>query len=168
MAPELSVDQRDLQIVGKALKDEADGKALRRDLMREMKAAVAPLQSETRAAVLAIPSQGGPRDGAPLRQAIAASIRTETRFSGRSTGVGVRARGRGMPRGFRLGARALNRTRPWRHKVFGRDVWVFQTPSRPQWFDNPARRRQPEMKTAVRRSLDEMAQRIASRVRSRT
>lgn len=166
--PDFTIDQRDMQIVAKALRAELDGKQLRKDLIREMKGAAEPARDEARAAVLAIPTSGGPRTGEPLRQAIAERTTTEVRLSGRSTGVRVRVKGRGMPRGFRFAGRMLNRPRGWRHRVFGRDVWVSQTASSPRWFDGTMRRHRDEMKTAVREPLEAMARRIADRVRSRT
>src|SRR5262245_42743252 len=89
-----------LAALGKAMRAEEDGKALRRDLAKELKEVISPIVSEARGAATGMPSAGLEHDGEPLRSAIARRIVGEVRFSGRATGVRIKAKRKGMPRGF--------------------------------------------------------------------
>lgn len=159
--PKISVDAEDFAKFGRALRAESDGKYLKRDLSREIRAAVRPATDSAKAAVKAIPSHGGPRDGAALRQAVAQQVRPQIRYSGKSAGVSVRVGKRNMPRGFKNAPRRLNRGQ-WRHPVYLTGRWVTQT-IRPGWFDETMRRGKPQYRRGVERAVSQMANRLASR-----
>ncbi len=159
---DLEIRADDFRDLARALRREADGKALRRDMIRNLRAAVNPAVAEVRAAVRALPSQGSPRDGAQLRSAIAQQTRPYVRMSGRSPGVSIKAKKSGMPRGFRNAPKRLNSKTGWRHPVWGKG-WVHQTVSRPGWFDDTLRGRRPKYKDAVSTAVEAMAQRLARR-----
>lgn len=162
---EISVDTTDFVRLGRAMRAEADGKALRRDMIRNVRVAVRPAQAEAKAAVLALPSSGGPREGAPLRQAVARNVRTTVRLSGRSAGASIKVSKRGMPRGFKNAPRRLNRREGWRHPVYGRSSapWVSQSIAPPGWFDLTLMKGRDRYRYAVELAALQMARRIASR-----
>ncbi|MDM4722748.1 hypothetical protein QTQ03_25280 [Micromonospora sp. WMMA1363] len=159
---ELSVDQQALQALGRALKAEADGKHLRRDLAQSLRDALQPALGEIRSGLMAMPASGAiPTEGGPLRTEVLKHLKAEARLSGRSTGARVRIKKRG-PRGFALAARRLNRKRGWRHRVYGRDVWVRQI-GKPKYFDDPLTERRSEYRAAVLAAMNATAARIAAR-----
>lgn len=165
MAVEVKVDASDLQRFGRVLRQEADGKGLRRDLIREMRAAARPAVTSAKAAAVAIPSHGGPREGAPLRQSVAQQVRSQIRLSGRSTGVQIKVKKRNMPRGFKNAPQRLNRAQGWRHPVYGRrnNPWVTQTSGRPDWFDSTLRKQRDAVRARVHDAMERMAARLAAR-----
>ena len=160
---ELEVRADDFRLLARAMRQEADGKRLRRDMVRNLRVAVTPAVNEVRAAVRALPSQSGPRDGAALRQTVAQKVRPEVRLTGRSPGVAIKAKKRGMPRGFANAPKRLNSTRGWRHPVFKTGAWVHQVVTRPGWFDQTLKRRRTRYRVAVTGAVEQMARRIASR-----
>lgn len=164
MPAELTVEQEGLQSLGRALKEEADGKALRRDLMKGMRTALDKTKEDARSNLMGIAS-AGLSAGESLRTAVATQMKAETRLSGRSTGARLRVRRRGMPRGFNNAPKALNNPRGWRHRVYGRDVWVGQIEHPTEWFDRAAREGAGRDRDAVLAAMEAMAQRIANNTR---
>lgn len=161
----LELDASVMQRVGKALGAEADGKKLRRDLAKELRTAIDPLVTELKGAAQAIPSQGLPHtEGGPLGQAIARQIKPEARLSGRSTGVRVKARKKGMPRGFANAPKRTNRTKGWRHQLWGRDVWVQQE-GKPGWFDDTTKGKARVYQAACMKAMNDALARIKNRAR---
>jgi hypothetical protein len=159
----LSVDQKALTRVAQALREEADGKALRKDLTRELRQAVQPAVVELRASIRSAPSRNV-TPTVPLRAAIARGIVPQVRTTGKQTGVSVRVRQTTQVRGFTNAGRRFNR-RSFRHPVFGnRSVWVTQV-GKPYWFDEPMNRRRNEMRGAALDAIEDMAKRIATRSR---
>lgn len=160
---EMSADQRQIASVAKALKVEADGKAMRRALLKEMKGAAGPLVTDLKQAALHIPSSGA-HDGQELRPQIAAKIKPVVRLSGERTGLAIRVSKTSNVRGFNLAARRLNR-KSFRHKVFGRDVWVDQQTGSENWFDNTVKGRREEIKRAVLHSVEKTVTDLANRTK---
>lgn len=165
MAVELTIEQRALLELGRALKAEADGKALRRDLIREMKKPLAPAVAEIKAGVMSIGAGGlPPGEGEPLRPAVARRIRSEAKLSGRAVGVRVRARRTENVRGFRHAPKRLNSPKGWRHPVYGTDRWVTQL-GKPNYFDDPLKRRHGEFRRAVLEAMEDTARRIKLKIK---
>lgn len=164
----LSVEQRGLQALAKAMRAEADGKDLRKDLIRELGEAVGPIVEDARGAIAGMESGGLSHEGGGLRAAIAKQIKKQVRLGGRSTGVAVVAGRKGMPRGFEHAPKRTNRN-TWRHPVFqreGRDPVYVEQVGKPRWFDDAGLRARPGARGKVQAALDKMAHRIAQRVRS--
>lgn len=159
---ELSVDQRAIQTVSKAMRAEVDGKQLRKDLMVELKQAVQPGVSAVQAQLRGIPSKGAIASSPALGSYVAQRVKPQVRIAGRTTGVQVRIPKTDKLRGFTYAARRLNRTH-WRHKVFGRDVWVEQRSPIAGFFDRTLSDRRAEYRKAVVDALERMARRIAER-----
>lgn len=158
----IEADRRSFARVERALRDEADGRELRRDLADNLHSALEPAVGAVRAAVMSMATGGLPHAGEPLRVAVAAGVQVEVQLSGRAAGARIVATKHGMPRGFAQAPKRLNARRGWRHKVYGRDVWVRQVGA-PGWFDDTLRRGQERYRTAVRVALDRVARRIATK-----
>ena len=152
-----------LAALGKAMRAEEDGKALRKDLTKELKTIIAPIVSEARGAATGMPSAGLEHDGEPLRAAIARRIVGEVRFSGKSTGIRIRAKRKGMPRGFEHAPKRTNARGGWRRPVYGnKEVWVTQIGT-PDWFDDVMRDQRPDARTKCLAAMESMARRIKLR-----
>lgn len=149
-----------LRALGRALKEEEDGKAMRRDLIRELKKAIAPAVAEIKSGLMSIGSGGRPSEGEPLRSAVAKKITTQVKLSGFAAGVRVRARKTPGLRGFAHAARRLNSPKGFRHRVFGSNRWVVQY-GNPRYFDDPMTERHNEFRRSVLGAMEDTAQRIA-------
>ncbi|MEU8209785.1 hypothetical protein AB0B85_11360 [Micromonospora sp. NPDC049044] len=161
---EMSVDQQALQAIGKALKSEVDGKMLRRDLAREMRQALEPAKSEVRSALMSMQTGGMPVEGAGLRTQVLKGLKAEARLSGKATGARLRIKRTPGVRGFTHAPKRLNRQGGWRHKVFGRDVWVQQE-GQPGYFDRAIKDNAAKYRDAVLAAMEKTAQRIARNAR---
>jgi hypothetical protein len=160
----VEVNERDLTRLVSALNQEADGKALRRDLATGLRAAVEPAAALARGAILSMGSRGLSRATPPLRTAVAAAVKVEVRLSAKRASVAVVVRKHTMPRGFRNAPKRLNAAKGWRHPVFGSDQWVHQLGA-PGWFDESMRAAEPAAKEAAKEALDEVARRIDMKTR---
>ena len=164
-------DQTSVRLLVHALKSEANGKDLRRDLLRGLRAAAQPAAVAVKAAIMTMPSQGahaGDEDSRSLRASIAAGIKVHVKLAGKAkhVGVAIAAHSKGMPRRFRRAPKYLNRRRPWRHPVFGnRENWVSQVSGKPGWFDDTLKAYRPEFVRAAGEALDNVAQRISRKTR---
>ena len=144
-----------LAALGKAMRAEADGKELRKDLVKRLKLIIAPIVSEARSAATGMPSAGLEHDGEPLRSAIARRIVGEVRFSGRATGIRIRAKRKGMPRGFEHAPKRTNAKGGWRRPVYGnREVWVTQV-GVPDWFDDVMGDQRPDARRQCLAAMEE-------------
>jgi hypothetical protein len=158
-AIELHVEERGIRRLAIALHAEADGKKMRADFIRELRRAVDPAKERAKSAVMSIHSSGLTH-GKPLRATIASQVKSEVRVSGRLVGVRVKARNRGMPRGFGQAPKRTNAS-GWRHPVFGRKTrfWVHQI-GKPGWFDDTLAAGRDEYRIAVHRAMEATARRI--------
>lgn len=159
----LTTDTDDLRDLARALGAEADGKKLRRELTTNIRKALAPAVAEAKSSILSMTSGGLAHDGPPLRAAIARQVKAQARVTGRSAGAKVRVTKKGMPREFAWAARRTNRSKGWRHPVYGTDTWVSQT-GKPGWFDDPMQRNRAMYRKAVREAMAQSARRITRRV----
>lgn len=171
------VSSSDLADLAAAAKYEQNGQAMLRDLRRNLRAAVKPAETEAKSSVMAMPSTGLRSHGGSLRAAIRKEIKTEAKLSARSASVKVRVRRRAI-RGFKNPAKRLNSSKPWRHPVLpvrrvgGRTValprsewtWVQQRSPRPGWFDDAMRGHRAEYEAAIRKAMNDTADRIARKV----
>lgn len=168
---QFKIDSDELKRLGRILKTEENGKELRRELAANLRKASEPARDAARSAIMQLSTGGISHDGEPLREAIGRRIVTEARLTGRSTGAKVKAKRKGMPRGFEHAAKRFNRDR-FRHPVFKRttstgqtvDVWVYQDGKR-EWFDDAMRANRVRWKAAVIEAMNHTAARIARKVR---
>lgn len=166
MPVQLSVDQQALQALTRALKAEADGKKLRRELAKNLRQALDPAKGEIVAGLMSVGSGEVQAEGEPLRTAVAKQIKAEARLTGRSTGARMRARRTPDVRGFTHAPKRLNSRKGWRRRIFGTDRWVVQL-GKPGYFDDPLERRHGEYRQAVLDAMEDLAKRIAARVKTR-
>lgn len=163
-AIELTVDQRSLERLRIRMAREEDGRKLKRELARNLRLAVEPALREIRVGAREIQrSSAQPRHVAAgsLGDAIANAVRAEVRMTGRFIGVRVKAKTTPQTREFKQAPRRIN-AKQFRHRVFGRDVWVEQI-GHPGFFDDPLRRGRREYREACRKAMQDMANRLAGR-----
>lgn len=148
----------------RALREEEDGKQLRKELARNMREALKPGASMAKSAAMSIPAAGA--GGSPgLRSAIAKKIRPEVKLGGRWSGARIKAFKTPGLRGFANAPKRTNRAGGWRHPVFGdRETWVTQH-GKEKWFDRALEGHANQYRDAVLQAMDDMARRIATRAR---
>jgi hypothetical protein len=151
-----------LQALGRALAAESDGKALKRDLAKQLRQVIQPLRAQVLRRLMSI--GGSTHSGSGLRESVGRQTRAGVRFSGKNTGVNLVQRSRGMPRNFPMAGRALNREEGWTPTSLG-GTKVHQQATPVEWFDEPAQQSTDEARRAVKQALEDMAQRIANRAR---
>lgn len=152
-----------MRAIGRAVGKEADGKALKRDLARKLRAIIGPLREKVVARLMSLPSSGHSGEG--MREAIARQTKAGTRFGGKNAGVQLVQRTRGMPRNFPYAGRAFNREEPWTPTTLG-GIQVTQQMQPAQWFDGPIQDEAPgEAQAAILEALEETAERIARNTR---
>lgn len=172
MLATVQIDQTSLHLLVHALRSEANGKALRRDLRVGLRAAAEPAAFATQVAVLTAPSkhQGkatkNQEDVRSLREVVANAVKVHTSLGSKRPSVDIRAHKAGMPRGFTRAPKYLNRMRPWRHPVFGnRENWVDQYPGHPGWFDDTIPLHRPAFIKAATEAMNNVARRISAKTR---
>lgn len=147
----------------RAIREEADGKALRKDLAKNMRDALRPGAEQAKGSIMGMASSGRSSTAPALRSAIARKIRPEVKLGGRWSGARVKAFKTKNIRGFPNAPKRTNRASGWRHPVWGdRENWVQQR-GKLEWFDRAFRGREALYKAAVEQAMEEMARRIADR-----
>lgn len=148
----------------RALREEADGKQLRKELAKNMRDALRPGAADAKSGIMSM-SSAGLQTAPALRSAIARKIRPEVKLGGRWSGARVKAFKTKNIRNFPNAPKRTNRASGWRHPVWGdREQWVTQH-GKVQWFDRAFEGREGEYNQAVLKPMEEMARRIAARVR---
>ncbi|MFD6024561.1 hypothetical protein [Streptomyces griseoluteus] len=145
-----------------AIRREADGKQLRKELARNLRDVLKPAAAEAKSGIMAMSSAGLPTAPA-LRSTIARRIRPEVKLGGRWSGARVKAFKTKNLRGFPNAPKRTNRAGGWRHPVWGnREVWIQQH-GKIDWFDHAFAGREGHYKAAVEAAMENMARRIADR-----
>ncbi|WP_432135146.1 hypothetical protein [Streptomyces sp. bgisy154] len=159
---ELRATHEGLDALVAALRAEEDGKALRKDLAKNLREVLKPAAAEAKSAIMGMGSSaGGTAPG--LRSAIAKKIRPEVKLGGRWSGARVKAFKTKTVRGFPNAPKRTNSARGWRHPVYGnREVWVQQR-GKVDWFDDAFQGRTNHYRQAVLDAMEDMARRIAER-----
>lgn len=157
----VQVDEKQLRRLQAALDAEATGKQLDQDLVDGLRAVAAPARAAVRAAILSSPSRS---DVMPsIRTVIADAVEIVVHRGGQHPGVGIRVGKDGMPRDFPNAPKRFNDP-SFRHRVFGRDVWVRQVGA-PGWFDTTLIPFQAAANHVAGDASDGMARRIDARTR---
>ena len=158
------IDAGDLKKLSRALKSEENGKELRKDLLREFRAAAKPVRDEMRANILAMPSKGVAHPGPSLRAGIARRVGIRTRLNGRTVAVWIKANETPNLRGFAAAPHHTNAAKGWRHPFMGdREQWYAQVGA-PGWFDKPKLRNRLKFHRAAKKAMNSTADRIARKV----
>ncbi|MFE6817099.1 hypothetical protein [Streptomyces sp. NPDC057677] len=161
---ELQIDsQEGLAALTRAIRAEADGKELRKDLAKNMRASLTPAAAEAKSGIMSMAS-AGPGTAPGLRSSVARKIRPEVKLGGRWSGARVKAFKTKNIRHFPNAPKRTNRASGWRHLVYGRaDSWVTQH-GKVDWFDHAMQGVGPNAKEAVEKAMSDMARRLASRI----
>lgn len=159
----VEMDQASLQRFVFALRLEDDGKALIRDLRKNLRVAAQPAVAAVKSSIRAMDSHSHVTPG--LRAAIASGVELKMNTGTRKVGVAIRAKKTPAVRGFALAARRTNRSKGWRHPFFGdRERWYDQK-GKVGWFDDTIPKFTPQFLQAGKQAMDEMAARISQRTR---
>lgn len=158
----LTVEQKALQELARALKEHEDGKKIRRELAKNLREALQPAITQIKAGLWGVGSGDIKPDGEPLRTAVAKNIKAEARLTGRSTGARVRAKKTPHVRGFANAPKRLNRRKGWRHPLFGHNIWVQQM-GNPGYFDDPLQERRDDYRKAILQVMEDTAKKIAAK-----
>lgn len=161
---DLQCTHEGLDALVRAIRREADGKALRKDLAKNMRDALRPGAAQAKSSIMAMGS-AGTSTGPGLRTAIAKKIRPEVKLGGRWTGARVKAFKTPGLRHFPNAPKRTNRRNGgWRTLTYGREPWRTQTGKR-EWFDEAFQNDSDQHRRAVVDAMEDMAARLASRAR---
>ncbi|MFJ8818210.1 hypothetical protein [Amycolatopsis thermoflava] len=144
------------------MRAEEDGKELRRQLMKNLRAAAGPARQAARQSIRSITSRRQ-HAGQAITSAIAQKIQVVAKTSGPAVGARIVARETPNARGFRHAPRRFNSAAGWSHPVFDSGTDVHQV-GKPGWFDEPIAARKPEYRRAVLDAIDATATRISRRI----
>ncbi|WP_381797299.1 hypothetical protein [Streptomyces niveus] len=162
---ELSCTHEGLDALVRAIRREADGKALRKELAKNMRDALKPGAVMAKSGIMAMPS-AGTGVGPGLRSSIAKKIRPEVKLGGRWSGARVKAFKTPALRRFPNAAKRTNRrSGGWRTLTYGREPWRTQEGKR-QWFDRAFENDADLYRQAVHEAMEAMAARLISRIPS--
>jgi hypothetical protein len=138
-------------------------KHIKRDVSKRLRMIMTPMVEKRKAAVRSLPSKG--HSGESMRQAIARQTRAATRWSGKSGGVSVIQRARGMPRDFQFAGRAFNREDGWNPQNLG-GVTMHQEVRPAEWFDSQSDSGEArKARHQIIQALDETAGTLADEIR---
>jgi hypothetical protein len=175
MVVRAEVSSRELADLALAIRYEEDGQVMRREFVRNLRAAVTPAAEEAKQSIMSMPSKGLLNKGGPLRASIAKQVKTQVSLSARSAKVKVRVAKGKSPRGFQNAPKTTQLAGGWRHPVVQRPLgkgvagpmppprWVAQV-GKPGWFDVPLRSHRARYKAAVEAAMNQTADRIARKV----
>jgi hypothetical protein len=158
---DVSVSTEGIAALDRALRAEEDGKALRKELAKNMREALKPAAERAKSGVMSMSSSGG-GGGPGLRTAIAKKIRPEVKLGGRWSGARVKAKKVPGIRGFANAPKRTQRASGWRTQTFGNGEWRTQH-GKVQWFDHAMAGSEDQYKQAVLDAMEAMARRIADR-----
>lgn len=175
MVVRAEVTSPDLVDLAIAVRYEEDGLVMRREFVRNLRAAVTPAAAEAKGSIMSMASGGLRQSGGSLRASVAKQVKTQVSLSHRSAKVKVRVARKGFPRGFNNAPKALQLPGGWRHPVVQRSPgrggggptaaprWVAQV-GKPGWFDQPLRSHRARYRAAVEEAMKHTADRIARKV----
>lgn len=184
MDVEIQPDRDTFRRLERALMDAADGREFLRDLERAWRAAASIAAADARRSARAIPAPRS-RHEVSLRQAIAEGVRPHTYMGVRGKGRSLRVAGtaevaikyhrspmakarRGIHKRdasvlWRAGW-LLNRGRRWKHPVFGLAPNVVTgIPQAKGWFDDAIEPHLPGIAAVIRKSYEDLVDRIERR-----
>lgn len=159
---DMSVSTEGIAALDRALRAEEDGKALRKELAKNMRDALRPAAELAKSGIMSM-SSAGPSTSPALRTAVAKKIRPEVKLGGRWSGARVKAKKTPGLRGFANAPKRINRRNGgWRTQSYGNGVWRTQI-GKPGWFDHAMDGHEAQYKQAVLEAMEAMARRIAAR-----
>lgn len=155
--------RRAMNHLARAMRSEKVSKSIKRDTSKRLRMLMRPLVEKRKAAVLRLPSKG--HSGTGMRQAVAKQTRAATRWSGKSGGVSIVQRARGMPRNFNMAGRMFNRAEGWNPKNLAGEI-EHQQVTPVEWFDSQADVAEARVvRHQIVQALDETAGTLANEIR---
>lgn len=158
---EVSIDGLDSLV--RALRNEEDGRELRKELAKNLRDALKPAAADAKSAIMAMPASQSVSPG--LRTGVARKIAPEVKLGGRWTGARIKAKKTPGLRRFANAAKRLQQQAGWRTQSWGRGQWRTQT-GKVDWFDRAMDPVAPRARQAVNDAMEAMARRIRDRARS--
>lgn len=157
------VDASALVALAKDLKREADSKQLRKDLVRELRAAVKPGVDAVKSKLRSMPHGSAVQASPAMGSYLASRTRAQVKTAGKSAGVSIKIAQTPSLRGFKLAARRINSAK-WRHQVYGNErVWVTQVSPMPGFFDDTLAEGRDQYRAAVIKAMDDLRDRLTRR-----
>lgn len=147
----VEIDYTDAQRTLQAIARKAP--RLKRDISKALRASANEVKEKQQAEV----------GSGSLSSRIANSVRVEVRYTGRYTGVNIRASGARMgEKSARRLPRYVDRG-SWRHPVYGnRSAWVVQQSWAPGWFTDTGRKELPEVRKDMEATLNDFVRYLAA------
>ncbi|GLZ36212.1 hypothetical protein Lesp02_83990 [Lentzea sp. NBRC 105346] len=159
MPVDLSIDERRLRDLARAMRSEEDGKELRKDLTKTARNVLNPTRNAVRAAIKSMPSRG--HAGPKLRSAIAGKVMVQIRQSGKYPGAVIRAKKTPNVRKFRNAPKRTNSRSGWFHPSIGNNAVRVHQRGKPGWFDDETKKDRRK----YRREMRGVIQRAEARLR---
>lgn len=156
---DVQVETEGIEALVRALRGEEDGKALRKELAKNMRDALKPAAADAKGAVMAMAALSTASPA--LRAGVARKIMPEVKLGGRWTGARIKAKKTPGLRGFANAAKRLQQAAGWRTQTYGRG-WRTQH-GKVDWFDRAMQPVAPHARRAVFEAMESMAQRIRDR-----
>jgi hypothetical protein len=159
----MSFDEKRLVRLARAMKSEEDGKALRKDMVREFRTALNPTRNKARAAIRSMPSTGNRRGGLKLRGRVAAKVMVQIKPTGKFPGATLKAKKTPNVRKFRNAPKRLNQ-RSFSHPAIGNPRQRVRQVGKPGWFDKTVRADRASHRRAARKVLKSAEKRLQRKV----
>lgn len=163
MPAEITWGEKRLVRVAKALKSEEDGKAMRRDMVKEFRGALNPTRNKVRAAIRSMPSKGSRRGGMRLRSRVAAKVMVQIKPAGKFPGATLKAKKTPNIRKFRNAPKRLNQ-KSFSHPAIGNPRQRVRQVGKPGWFDKTVRADRAAHRRAARNVLKAAEKRLERKV----
>jgi hypothetical protein len=160
---EMSFDEKRLVRLARAMRSEEDGKALRRDMVREFRGALNPTRNKARAAIKSMPSNGARRGGMKLRGRVAAKVMVQIKPSGKFAGATLKAKKTPNVRKFRNAPKRLNQ-KSFSHPSIGNPRQRVRQVGKPGWFDKTVQADRAQHRRAARKVLNSASRRLQRKV----
>ncbi|MEU0809514.1 hypothetical protein [Streptomyces sp. NPDC005970] len=160
---DVRVTHEGLDALVRAIREEEDGKELRKELAKNMREALKPAAVQAKSGIMSM-SSAGLSTGPALRSQIAKKIRPEVKLGGRWTGARVKARKIPAIRGFANAPKRTQAAAGWRTQSWGNGTWRVQH-GKVGWFDRALEGDVSRYRAAVLAAMEAMARRIADRAR---
>ncbi|MDX8050402.1 hypothetical protein SK571_13505 [Lentzea sp. BCCO 10_0798] len=161
MPVEMSFDEKRLVRLARAMRSEEDGKALRKDMLREFRAALNPTRNSVRAAIRAMPTKG--HAGMKLRSKVAAKVMVQIRPTGKFPGATLKAKKTPNVRKFRNAPKRLNQ-KSFQRPMIGNPRQRVRQVGAPGWFDKTVRARRGAHRRAARNVIKAAEKRLKRKV----
>ncbi|WP_326597748.1 hypothetical protein [Streptomyces sp. NBC_01803] len=158
---DVSVQPEGLDALVRRIRDEEDGKNLRKELAKNLREELKPAATLAKSGIMSM-SSSEPGTAPALRSSIAKRIKPEVKLGGRWTGARVKSRKTPGIRGFANAPKRTQAKAGWRTQSWGNGTWRTQQ-GKVDWFDRAMEGRLNQYRQACMKAMEAMAARIAGR-----